>query len=150
MPTTFYIQVIDGAVVGHPVTAENLKYLVSGEVTDVSAAGLNYVPISENKPELLPNQICTYAGWSQKDDGALSIDWDVITFTQDEMIDRLIRGRRAMLLAASDWTQSSDSPLTAEKKAEWAAYRQELRDMTTTFKDAIREEDVTWPEQPAK
>ena len=34
-------------------------------------------------------------------------------------------------LTATDWTQLPDSPLTTEKKAEWAVYRQALRDITT-------------------
>ena len=41
---------------------------------------------------------------------------------------REVRMQRNGLLAASDWTQLADSPLTDEKKAEWATYRQALRD----------------------
>jgi hypothetical protein len=40
------------------------------------------------------------------------------------------RKYRDELLAASDWTQMPDSPLSEEKKAEWAEYRQALRDIT--------------------
>lgn len=35
---------------------------------------------------------------------------------------------RTGFLADSDWTQTVDSQLSAETKAAWAAYRQELRD----------------------
>jgi len=42
---------------------------------------------------------------------------------------RLIRDR---LLAQCDWTQAADSPLSDSKKAEWATYRQTLRDLTKT------------------
>ena len=38
-----------------------------------------------------------------------------------------IREKRDRRLAASDWTQMPDSPLSATKKAEWATYRQALR-----------------------
>lgn len=41
-----------------------------------------------------------------------------------------IRRKRNFLLDTSDWTQMPDSPLSSEKKAEWAAYRQQLRDIT--------------------
>jgi len=41
-----------------------------------------------------------------------------------------VRKQRDRLLAESDWTQMPDSPLTTEKKAEWATYRQALRDIT--------------------
>jgi hypothetical protein len=44
-----------------------------------------------------------------------------------------LRGRRDELLAKSDWTQGSDSPLSDEQKAEWRKYRQELRDLPEKY-----------------
>lgn len=41
-----------------------------------------------------------------------------------------IRRKRNSLLTQSDWTQMPDSPLSEEKKTEWAVYRQQLRDIT--------------------
>ena len=43
----------------------------------------------------------------------------------------IVRNIRNNELTACDWTQLPDSPLTTEKKAEWAVYRQALRDITT-------------------
>lgn len=56
------------------------------------------------------------------------------------------RARRDALLAASDWTQIADSPLTGEARAAWAIYRQALRDVPEQpgFPAAI-----TWPDAPA-
>tara|TARA_B100000282_G_scaffold235656_1_gene178106 strand:+ start:144 stop:362 length:219 start_codon:yes stop_codon:yes gene_type:complete len=42
------------------------------------------------------------------------------------------RGLRNKKLAKCDWTQAPDSPLSEEKKKEWATYRQKLRDLTKT------------------
>lgn len=53
----------------------------------------------------------------------------------------LVRARRNQALFESDWTQLPDSP--ADKQA-WAAYRQELRDVTQQS-DPF---NVTWPAQP--
>jgi hypothetical protein len=56
-------------------------------------------------------------------------------FTSDEQSERdliTIRLKRNNLLSESDWTQFNDSPLSAEKKSEWATYRQALRDITNT------------------
>mgnify|MGYP006104287265 CR=1 FL=1 len=39
-----------------------------------------------------------------------------------------IRVRRDGTMTSCDWTQGPDSPLSDAKKAEWATYRQELRD----------------------
>lgn len=41
-----------------------------------------------------------------------------------------MRNTRNTLLARTDWTQASDSPLSDAKKAEYATYRQALRDLT--------------------
>lgn len=49
-------------------------------------------------------------------------------------------------LAASDWTQLADSPLTTDKKSAWAEYRQDLRDLTEASTPAA----VIWPTAPAK
>ena len=43
------------------------------------------------------------------------------------------RVRRNCMLFQSDWTQVADAPLSAEKVAEWATYRQELRDLFETY-----------------
>ena len=44
----------------------------------------------------------------------------------------ILRLHRDTHLAQCDWTQYSDSPLTDTKKAEWATYRQKLRDLPST------------------
>lgn len=53
--------------------------------------------------------------------------------------------RRNALLAESDWTQLADVPLSAEQKAAWVAYRQQLRDVPsqTGFPD-----NISWPTKP--
>jgi len=42
-----------------------------------------------------------------------------------------MRFERNQLLAASDWTQTADDP--TGKAAEWATYRQQLRDFPSTW-----------------
>ncbi len=63
----------------------------------------------------------------------------------DKNIDS-IRPERNGLLMASDWTQISDSVLTDEKKAEWATYRQKLRDLPAAFSKVS---EVVWPTPPS-
>ena len=55
------------------------------------------------------------------------------------------RNTRNGLLASSDWTVLVDSPLTTSKKTKWKTYRQELRDLTSTFS---KTDTVTWPTKP--
>jgi len=56
-----------------------------------------------------------------------------------------VRQKRNELLAGTDWTQVSDSPLNETKKNLWSAYRQQLRDITNQpgFPGS-----VTWPDLP--
>jgi len=55
------------------------------------------------------------------------------------------RAERDSLLAATDWTQGSDTPLTDEVKSEWAVNRQSLRDLPANTPDPA---NPTWPTPP--
>ena len=55
-----------------------------------------------------------------------------------------LRATRNALLIACDWTQIADCSIP--KKAEWATYRQTLRDFPATISDARA--NVTWPHNP--
>ncbi len=56
-----------------------------------------------------------------------------------------LRLKRDMLISATDWTQMPDAPLSVEKKAEFTAYRQTLRDIPQTYDNP---DDVIWPAKP--
>jgi hypothetical protein len=58
----------------------------------------------------------------------------------------IMRLKRDSLLLQSDWTQMPDSPLTDSKKAEWATYRQQLRDFPATWTPA---DTANFPDQPS-
>ena len=57
-----------------------------------------------------------------------------------------LRIKRNSFLSDSDWTQLVDSPLSAEAKAEWATYRQALRDLPDNTLDPANPE---WPVKPS-
>jgi len=59
----------------------------------------------------------------------------------------MLRPIRDGLLAKSDWTQASDSPLSTSKKTEWATYRQSLRDLP---ENATLGMVVEFPDEPIK
>jgi hypothetical protein len=60
----------------------------------------------------------------------------------------ILRLKRDALLSEFDWTQTADSPLTDAKKAEWATYRQALRDLPSQYSDNDNIDDVVFPTQP--
>ena len=58
------------------------------------------------------------------------VDGTATAIEEDPLL--YVRSHRTHLLSESDWTQVADSPLSDSKKAEWATYRQALRDLPAT------------------
>ena len=63
------------------------------------------------------------------------------TLTTDEVL-AVVRRRRNALLAACDWTQATDSPISTTDRSAWAEYRQALRTLPETITDPAR---IVWP-----
>ena len=103
----------------------------------------------------MPRQKCVngvYSDLTAEEEAAL----DAMSDAADLDLN-MVRSDRNALLSGSDWTQVADVALSAEKVAEWATYRQELRDLpsTVTRQSELRSVDpdtneVTdnWPTPP--
>lgn len=61
---------------------------------------------------------------------------------------QFLRDKRNARLKTSDWTQMPDSPLTDSKKQEWATYRQQLRDLPSSYTDDDDIGDIIFPSKP--
>ena len=59
-----------------------------------------------------------------------------------------LRSKRNSILASSDWTLLSDSPLSAELKTAWLEYRQDLRDITEGVNTVAKVNAVVFPNKP--
>jgi hypothetical protein len=59
-----------------------------------------------------------------------------------------LRAKRNSLIASSDWTVLSDSPLSAELKTAWLEYRQDLRDITEGVNTVAKVNAVVFPDKP--
>ena len=59
-----------------------------------------------------------------------------------------LRQKRNSLIASSDWTVLSDSPLSAELKTAWLEYRQDLRDITEGLNTEAKVKAVVFPDKP--
>ena len=72
----------------------------------------------------------------RKSDGSISMtpaDFVVDYSAVGPVVELLmLREERNKKLAATDWTQFNDSPLSDSKKTEWSTYRQALRDITSS------------------
>ena len=56
-----------------------------------------------------------------------------------------IRTKRDGILQSTDWTMTTGATVD---QAQWAAYRQNIRDIPQTYKDKTPD-DVVWPTQPS-
>ncbi len=56
-----------------------------------------------------------------------------------------IRATRDQILRDTDWTMTTGATVD---QAQWAAYRQVIRDIPQTYKDKTPD-DVVWPTQPS-
>ena len=63
----------------------------------------------------------------------------------DELTWDDIRGMRDGILRDTDWTMTTGATVD---QAQWAAYRQNLRDIPQTYKDKTPS-DIVWPTQPS-
>jgi len=70
--------------------------------------------------------------------GAVATPYSVPPKTWDT-----IRAKRDQLIRESDWTMISDASVD---QAQWASYRQILRDLPQTYTNP---EDVVWPTMPS-
>lgn len=92
------------------------------------------------------------------ENGVLVSKVEIVPLTEDELLQRekdaaeaprlqaaQVRAQRNARLAACDWTQMPDAPLTDEQRAAWTLYRQQLRDMPAEMADPFR---PPWPTPP--
>ena len=61
---------------------------------------------------------------------------------------RQLRRYRQPLLDASDWTELPRAKLSPEKRAEWEAYRDELKDLPQQYPDITSIDQVVFPAEP--
>jgi hypothetical protein len=59
-----------------------------------------------------------------------------------------LRSKRNSLIASSDWTVLSDSPLSETEKTAWLEYRQDLRDITEGVNTVAKVNAVVFPNKP--
>ncbi|MDB5361138.1 MAG: hypothetical protein JWO51_2435 [Rhodospirillales bacterium] len=86
------------------------------------------------------------------DDTAHRVEAGAIVERAAEPVDPVAAGRSLRLqrdhrLAASDWTQLADAPLSVADRAAWASYRQALRDLPANSPDPAK---PVWPQAPRK
>jgi len=142
------------AILTSPITVGDYRELFSN--TSFPASGPSDEFLTANNAKKV-NAFKTHDRLTQKlascsayDDGEFvsvvqveSLSAEEIQAAKDSAMAQL-RSTRNQLLTACDWTQMADC--TIPKKAEWATYRQTLRDFPSAVPDARAA--VTWPNNP--
>ena len=150
-----YALIKDGKLAMYPYSATDAKRdnpNVSFPVnpSDVSLADFGVMRVFfEPQPDIAVDQVLTEGVpvFSETDQRWTQV-WSVRNKTAEELDSEMVakaaetRATRDQLLVDSDWTQVADAPVD---KAAWAAYRQELRDISSQPEFPW---SVTWPTQP--
>ena len=75
---------------------------------------------------------------------------DFLTMDESEITDEqwwmVARWWRTALLNESDWSQVADNSLTEAQRESWRQYREELRDITTSFTNP---KEIVFPDLPS-
>ena len=93
---------------------------------------MTYIPYDEENTDYQE-----YLEWA-KTNTAEAADEDKLTWDS-------IRATRDQILRDTDWTMTTGATVD---QAQWAAYRQVIRDIPQTYKDKTPD-DVVWPTQPS-
>ena len=150
-----YVQAINNQIVAYPYTQTDLirdnpsTSFPSGGISSASLAEWNVFPVhfaDQPTVDALAQRVVELA--PLYDGQAWIQQWAVEALSQDEINANTgqqaaaVRADRNARLAATDWTQITDS--TADKPA-WATYRQALRDVPSQVGFP---QSVTWPQEP--
>ena len=143
-----YAKIKNGAVAEYPVYEGEIRLRhpnVSFPSPFVAPEG--YVPVADVVPPAYDYRKNVNEGTPVLANGIWTRNWIVSDASDAEIAQRteaqwtIIRDQRNAQLAASDWTQLPDANVDA---AAWAAYRQELRDITTQENPF----EIVWPTAP--
>ena len=133
----------------YPYTLTDLRFAnhsvkFPAEITDAIAAEYHCFPVQPTEPATAPAGKKNERSLPENIDGMWFERWKLVDLTLEEIEAQwnVIRAERNAKLSASDWTQLADASLTETKKAEWATYRQDLRDLPSTQNDPF---NIVWP-----
>ena len=111
-------------LVNHPIT---------GELVNIRTATDDFIPIAEDN-----TMYQNYLSWVAEGNTPEAADTETLTWDS-------IRATRDQILRDTDWTMTTGATVD---QAQWAAYRQVIRDIPQTYKDKTPD-DVVWPTQPS-
>lgn len=146
-----HIKLTNGAPENYSVAqlrADNPQTSFPAQIPDSLLAEWDVYPLTPTVPPAHDHTKTMTEGTPVQVDGVWTQVWVMTDATQEEIDQRTqdqasnARAERNAKLASSDWTQVADAPVD---KAAWAAYRQNLRDVTA---QAGFPWSIQWPVEP--
>ena len=151
-----YVKVNNGAVEKYPYSAselmaDNPQVSFPQNISAALLAEWGVFPVSVTEKPTVDHTKNIAEDFPQLLNDAWTQVWEVTDASAEEIQNRTetkatsVREVRNIEISVCDWTQLPDTPLTTEKKQEWAVYRQELRDITSQPGFPW---EVDWPIKP--
>ena len=107
-------------------------------ITGVTTEGDTIIRIADNAAIPIDEANIDYQEYLEWSKTNTAEDVDGLTWDD-------IRATRDQILKSTDWTMTTGATVD---QAQWAAYRQVIRDIPQTYKDKTPD-DVVWPTQPS-
>jgi hypothetical protein len=141
-----YVKLLDGSPSKFPYNLGELKKDAPNTsfpdpISETALADYGVYPVTPTPAPSCDSKTHRLTQWVEEVDGAWTQTWELLQLPEERAATN-VRAERNRLLADCDWTQLADAPVDS---AAWAAYRQELRDITS---QAGFPWDVQWPTEP--
>lgn len=142
-----YIKLVENKPVNHPLLGDNLRQVLAVEELTQEVLSANGYAKYKGR-DTTGYSVISEDGYELCDDGTVTNTLTLEAWTQEHKVDQWIRNPRNHCLYGCDWTHGGDSPLTPEKKAEWAKYRQQLRDLPQVYANIQHPSEIVIPTPP--
>jgi hypothetical protein len=154
-----YVKAIDNQAVQYPYTigefrADNKNTSFPKAISEETLAAYNSFPVTQREMPTYDQrtQYVESDTMPTLEGNAWVLGWTVYDKTPeeiqayDDMIAKQVRGERDAKLYACDWTQLPDTALTPEQQADWATYREALRNISNQPDFPY---NIVWPTAPS-
>lgn len=157
MHTHLYIQFdSNGNTVDHPMMFESAQIVVGlklnqepSSITEQDILQNNFAIMEEAVLDISEHVIGEH-GYRRLPNGNFTKNYVTKILSQEEKLDKWIRGRRDNELYNCDWTQLPDNDLTDEERTKWTEYRRYLRKMTEIYANITHPEEAVWLKPPLR
>lgn len=144
-----YIQLVNNQPVNYPLLGDNLREVL--QVQELTKEILEQAGYAKyERTNVLGYSVVSEHGYKLHEDGIVRDILTLEAWTQEHKLDIWVRDPRNHCLYGCDWTQIPGNALTAEKKAEWATYRQQLRELPQIYANIQNPNELVPPTPPTK